>query len=116
MHHSLYMDVRIPKSITDAIRRCGINVLTAQADGSATAADEKLLQRAVDQSRLLFTQDDDFLVIAKQWQFDGKSFPGIIYGHQLRCGIGRTIEDLELICKCVDAKEIGSQVIYLPLP
>lgn len=115
MPHSLYMDVHVPKSITDGIQRCGIDVVSAQADGAATATDEELLQLAVKQSRLLFTQDNDFLEIASRWQSEEKPFPGIIYGHQLRCSIGRTIEDLELICTCMHAEELDSQVVHLPL-
>lgn len=115
MPHALYMDVHIPKAITDGIQRCGIDVISAQADGAAIITDEELLERAAIQSRLLFTQDNDFLEIGSRWQSEGKSFPGIIYGHQLRCSIGRTIEDLELICTCAHAEELASQVIHLPL-
>ncbi len=68
MPHSLYMDVHVARSITDGIGRCGIDVLSAQADGAATATDEELLLRATTQSRLLFTQDNDFLEIARRWQ------------------------------------------------
>jgi predicted nuclease of predicted toxin-antitoxin system len=96
MSHKLYMDVHVPKSITDAVIRKGIDVMTAQADDSATAFDEQLLRRATEQNRLLFTQDADFLEIAVRWQTQRFYFPGILYEHQLNCSIGRTIEDLEL--------------------
>lgn len=48
MSHKLYMDVHVPKSITDAVIRKGIDVMTAQADDSATASDEQLLRRATE--------------------------------------------------------------------
>ncbi len=115
MLHKLFMDVHVPKSITDAVIRKGIDVLTAQADGSATCSDEQLLQRATVLSRLLFTQDADFLEIAMRWQTQGLPFPGILYEHQLDCSIGRTVEDLELICKCAKLEELTSQITFLPL-
>jgi hypothetical protein len=55
------------------------------------------------------------LKIAAQWQAVGKDFPGVIYGHQLECSIGQTIEDLELISKCATQQELQSQVVFLPL-
>ncbi len=66
----------VPKSITDAVIRKGIDVMTAQADGSATVSDEQLLHRATEQNRLLFTQDADFLEIAARWQTQRFYFPG----------------------------------------
>jgi len=68
-----------------------------------------------DRECLLFTQDDDLLKISARWQTLGKYFPGVIYGHQLQCSIGQTIEDLELICTCATKQELQSQVIFLPL-
>ena len=115
MASSLLMDVHIPKSITDGVRRSGVDVVTAQDENAGLETDENLLRRAVELNRLLYSQDADFLEIATLWQADGKTFPGIIYGSQLGCSIGRTIEDLELICKCATPSELESRVIFLPL-
>lgn len=109
------MDVHVPKSITDGVRRRGIDAVTAQDQGAGSVTDEELLQRATDQARLLFSQDTDFFQIASRWQAISKWFPGVIYAPQLGCSIGRTIEDLELLCKCATAEELESQVIHLPL-
>jgi hypothetical protein len=115
MAHCLVMDVHVPKAITDGLRRTGIDVFTAQELGASTATDERLLELATELSCLLFSQDDDLLKIAAQWQAVGKDFPGVIYGHQLECSIGQTIEDLELISKCATQQELQSQVVFLPL-
>lgn len=115
MANRLIMDVHVPKAVTDGLRRTGVIVLTAQEIGASTASDEQLLQFAVDLNCLLFSQDNDLLKIASEWQIIGKDFPGIVYGHQLECSIGQTIEDLELISKCATHQELCSQVIYLPL-
>ena len=42
----LYMDVHIPLVITEGLRRCGLDVLTAQQDGADRLDDDLLLQRA----------------------------------------------------------------------
>lgn len=115
MPHRLYMDVRVPLVITEGLRRRGIDVLTSQEDGRDRTADELLLQRATDLGRILFSQDEDLLVIATDWQSSGRDFAGLIYAHQLGLGIGEIVEDLELYCICADLEEVRNRVIYLPL-
>ena len=52
---ALYMDVHVPAGITRALRRRGVDVLTAQEDGTARFLDPDLLDRAADQGRIVFT-------------------------------------------------------------
>jgi hypothetical protein len=111
----LYTDVHIPLAITEGLRRRSIDVLTSQEDGADRFDDERLLQRATDLGRLLFTQDEDLLAIAARWQADNRPFAGLIYAHQLGPGIGELIEDLELLCVCSEVDEVANQIRYLPL-
>jgi len=92
-----------------------VDVLTSQEDSTQQSEDEALLQRATELRRVLFTQDDDFLVIASRWQQQSRGFAGVVYGHQLGPGIGDVIEDLELLACCADDDEVRNRVIYLPL-
>ena len=110
-----YMDVHLAAAVTDALRRLGFDVITSQEDGTRRATDSALLSRATELSRILVTQDEDLLGIAAEWQGSGRAFPGIVYGHQLRTGIGQMVEDLELIATCMTGSEIANQVIHLPL-
>lgn len=112
---ALYMDVHVPRAITNGLRIRGIDVLTAQEDGYATADDERLLERATELERVLFSQDDDLLVQAKHRQTMGAPFAGVIYAHQLGITIGRCIEDLELVAKLAEPEDIASRVEFLPL-
>jgi hypothetical protein len=64
---------------------------------------------------VLFTQDDDLLAIASQWQQEGRKFAGVVYSHQLGPGIGDVIEDLELLAACAMENELRDRVIYVPL-
>lgn len=58
---SLYMDVHVPFAITAGLRLRGVDVLTAQDDGTTKFLDDKLLDRASAVGRTVFTRDADFL-------------------------------------------------------
>jgi predicted nuclease of predicted toxin-antitoxin system len=112
---SLYMDHHVPKAITTALRLRGVDVLTAYEDGADQLDDALLLQRAHELKRALFTQDDDLLEEAAKCHRASAPFSGVIYAHQLRVTIGICAQDLEIIAKSADEKDIQNQVIYLPL-
>ena len=112
----LYMDVHVRRPVTTGLRRRGVEVLTAQEDGTATLDDDELLDRALDLGRVLFTQDDDLLEEAAARQRTGRLFAGVIYAHQQNITVRQTIDDLELIAKACESKELENNVVYLPLP
>ena len=115
MSVALYMDVHVPRAITRALRVKGVDVLTAQEDGTAKLDDNLLLDRAGALERGLFSRDEDFFAEADGRQRRGEPFPGVIYGHQLRVGIGQCIADLELIAKACEFAELSGRVWHLPL-
>ena len=100
------MDVHVRRPVATALRRRGVDVLTAQEDGSDHFEDPELLDRALDLSRVLFTQDDDLLVEAARRQRIGKQFFGLIYGHQRNITARQTIDDLELLAKACAEDEL----------
>ena len=110
---SLYMDVHAHGAITRQLRVRGVDVLTVQEDHRRKADDEDLLDRARDLKRLIFTQDDDFLVLANSWQRLLRPFAGIAYGRRQH-SIGRYINDLELLAKATDLQEWENSIIFLP--
>jgi len=111
----LYMNHHVRSAITQGLRRRGVDVLTAYEDGAAEFDDERLLERAAELDRVVFTHDDDFLGIADRWQQAGRLFPGLVYAHQLSVTIGKAIGDLELIAKTSDSEELRNKVQFLPL-
>jgi hypothetical protein len=111
---AIYMDVHVPAAVTSGLRRRGIDVLTSQEDGTSRDSDEALLLRAIAAGRLLFTQDEDFLAIARKYRSEGVEFPGVIFGRQ-GLEIGKLIRDLEIYLKCAKAQELRSRLVYLPL-
>lgn len=67
----LYLDVHVKAAITAGLRRRGIDVVTAQDDGATRLEDVPLLDRAIAPGRVLFSQDDDLLAIARVRQTQG---------------------------------------------
>ena len=109
------MDVHEPRPITRGLRRRGIDVLTAQEDGTARWDDPELLDRAGERGRILFSQDEDLLIEPARRQREGVPFVGVIYGPQLVVSIGQFIDDLELLAKAGKPEDFVSRVQYLPL-
>jgi hypothetical protein len=109
------MDVHIHAAVTQQLRRRGVDVLTAQDDGSAALSDEDLLLRSTAVTRVLFTHDIRFKVLAEDWQRQGKRFGGLVWGHPMRLTIGQMVVDLEVIAKATEAADWENVVEQLPL-
>ncbi len=103
---AFYMDVHVQRAITTGLRLRDVDVLTAQEDEHHMADDARLLDRATELQRILFTQDDDLLAEAKRRQMAGIPFAGVIYGHQLRITIGSCIQDMELVQRMRNKQEL----------
>ncbi len=92
----------------------GVDVLTAQEDGTITLPDPKLLDRATELGRILYSQDDDLLIEAHYRLQKNIQFSGVIYSHQLSGPIGRCIEDLEIIAKSLTPEDIANRIEFIP--
>lgn len=111
----LFMDVHVPAGIVRALRRRGVDVLTAQDDGAAQLTDPALLDRAQRLGRVVFTRDADFLIEAVRRQRAGLVFATVIYAHQLDVSIGQCVMDLETVARASSVEESMGQIVYLPL-
>jgi len=110
-----YMDHNVPRAITVGLRLRKVDVITAYEDGTHEIDDSSLLDRVSKLKRVLFTCDDDLLVEASVRQKEGRFFHGVIYVHPLRVSIGACINDLEVIAKVSEAKDLINAIQYLPL-
>lgn len=115
MSLSFYLDHHVPMAIAAGLRQRQIDVLTAQDDGRADWDDDRLLERALELSRVVFTQDRDFLVLAADWQRQDREFAGMVYCHQLRVTIGGAVHDLALIATLISLDDMRNRVEFLPL-
>ena len=111
----LSMDVHLKVVITVGLRRRRIDVVTAQEDGGAHLEDVALVDHATTLQRVLFSQDDDLLAIARNRQATGVFFAGLIYGHQLAATVGKYVLDLEGVCQVLDREDMANRIEYLPL-
>jgi hypothetical protein len=110
----LYMDHHVPAPITAGLRQRGVDVVTAEEDGTTRLADDLLLDRATSMGRVHFSEDRDLLAIAHQRQQAGNEFAGVAYAHQLKISIGQAINDLELLAKALEPDDMRNRVEYLP--
>lgn len=108
-----YMDHHVYRATTNSLRARGIDVLTAFEDGTHKLDDDKLLDRALELERVLFTNDDDHLSGAKKRQENNDPFYGIIFIHRNKVDIGKCTEDLETILKGGDLEDFSSQIIFI---
>lgn len=115
MSLSFYLDHHVPVAIAVGLRQRQIDVLTADEDGRADWGDDRLLERAFQLGRVVFTQDRDFLVLAADWQRQHRDFAGMVYGHQLRVTIGGAVHDLALIATLISLDAMRNRVEFLPL-
>lgn len=111
----LYFDVHVRLAVANGLRLRGVDVLRAQEDGTTELADPRLLDRASELGRLLFTQDRDLLREETRRQRAGEHFSGIVYAHQLEVRIGDCVNNLEIIAKDSEPEEWIGRVEYLPL-
>ena len=112
---SLYMDVHIPRAVTEQLRRRGVDVLAVIEDGQRRSDDDSLLERASQLERVMFTQDVGFRLLAEAWQRQGRPFAGLLFARQRGTSIGQLVNDLELIAKASTPQDFVGFVQYLPL-
>ena len=113
MSVALYMDVHIHSGITAALRVREVDVLTAQQDQADRMEDDRLLDRATELGRVVFTNDTDFLAIAHHRQDAGVPHAGVIFAPQ-NAPIGRIITSLELCAEACEPSDFQDAVTYIP--
>jgi uncharacterized protein with PIN domain len=103
-----YTDEHVAKAVARGLRQRGVDVLTVSEANRLGAADEEHLAYAFTESRVVFTQDNDFLRLASS----GKAHAGIVYAPQ-HTPIGEIIQGLMLIYQVLEAEEMMGNVEYL---
>jgi uncharacterized protein with PIN domain len=103
-----YLDEHVSRAVAKGLRQRGVDVLTVPEAGMMGASDEEHLARALNDGRVVFTQDDDFLRLAA----GGLRHAGIVYTHQ-RTPLSEIIRGLMLIYQVLDAKEMRNHIEFL---
>ena len=100
-----YTDEHVSRAVIKALRKRGIDVLTAPEAGLLGATDEQHLEKAQNDGRAIFTQDDDFLRLHTA----GIAHVGIAYAPQ-GTTIGHLIDGLILIHQVLDSDDMKNHV------
>ncbi|MEB3283219.1 MAG: DUF5615 family PIN-like protein [Lyngbya sp.] len=104
-----HLDENVSNAIVDALRRRNIDVTTTSEVGLIGASDFEQIQFAFSQDRVIFTLDDDFLVLHQQ----GIEHAGIIYCNQNRRSIGEMIRGLILIWEVLNPEEMQNHIEFI---
>lgn len=102
-----HLDEHVGNAVAAGLRRLGIDVTTTHEAGLRGANDPEQLANA--EARVIFTEDDDFLVLANL----GVEHPGIVYCKQNTRSIGEIIAGLELIWEVCEADEMRNRVEFI---
>ena len=113
---AFYFDENANGAIVEGLRGRGIDILTVLEDGHEGASDPVVMDRATALKRVLFSYDEDMLIIAKQRQQAGVPFSGLIRARQQRTPVGVIVEELEIIAHCATLEEYYNRVEYIQAP
>lgn len=102
------MDEHVAKAVTKGLRQRGVDVTVPKDVDLLGASDEKHLEYAQAEGRVLFTQDDDFLRLVSQ----GISHFGIVYVPQ-HTALRKIIAGLMLIHQVLETEDMQNHIEYL---
>jgi predicted nuclease of predicted toxin-antitoxin system len=104
-----HLDEHVARAVADGLRRLGIDVTTTPDANLLGAADADQIAYALAQGRVIFTEDDDFLVLAAA----GTLHADVAYCHQNTRSIGHIIRALELIWQLYEPAEMKNRVEFI---
>lgn len=102
-----HTDEHVSRAIVRALRRRGVDVQTTPEAGMLSAADEEHLAAASERGRVIFTQDEDYLILATKTMHGG-----IVYAPQEK-PIREIIAGLMLTYEVLEAEDMRNHVEYL---
>jgi predicted nuclease of predicted toxin-antitoxin system len=104
-----HLDENVSNAIAEGLRRRGIDVTTTPEIGLIAASDVEQVAFALSQNRVIFTHDDDFVVLHQS----GVTHSGITYCSQNRRSIGEILTSLILIWEVLEPEDIKNQLEFL---
>ena len=104
-----HLDENVSNAVAEGLRRRGIDVTTTPEQNLISASDEEQITFALEQHRVIFTQDDDFLKLHQA----NVSHAGITYCHQGSRSIGEIVRTLALIWEWVEPQDMMGKVEFL---
>ncbi len=108
MQPKFYSDENVPLAVSRAIKKRGIDILTAKDTGMLHQEDKAQLSFAISEKRAVITHDSDFLnLIAKETHY------GLLFFTK-QVEIGQAIEEIERIYLAYTAEDLKGIILFLP--
>ena len=104
-----HLDEHVAHGVAVGLRRLGVDVTTSTDAHLLGAADADQIAYGLAQGRVIFTEDDDFLVLAA----GGVAHTGLAYGRQNTRTIGQVVRGLQLIWQVYEPDEMLNHVEFL---
>lgn len=108
-----FADVHVVHAIVQALRRRGMDVATAQQRGLQEADDSDLLAAALDEERVMLTNDTDFLALAARCSANDETFAPIYFWPQQGRSVGEMVRRILREASLEDYPSACSQVHFL---
>lgn len=111
MRPKFYADENVPLAISKALKRIGIDVLTARDAQLLGYSDREQLSFAVKENRAIITHDSDFLALIRN---EKTHYQGVLFFTR-QVKIGEGIEEIERIYLTYSAEELQGLILFLPI-
>jgi predicted nuclease of predicted toxin-antitoxin system len=104
-----HLDEYVSHAVADSLRQRAIDVTTTTDANLLGAEDAGQIAYGLAHGRVIFTEDDDLLVLAAA----GTEHAGLAYCHQNTRSIGQIIRALELLWEVYEPEEMHNRVEFL---
>jgi predicted nuclease of predicted toxin-antitoxin system len=103
-----YLDESLNVAVANALKRRGIEAVSAKESGNLGLADSEQLAYAIENNYVIVTHDADFLAIALDL-----NHKGIVYTHLQKYRLGDLIRRLQLLWDIAEPEDMTNRVEYL---
>jgi hypothetical protein len=101
-------------ALVEALRKRGVDVLTALEAGTTSQADQQQLEYATTQGRTLYSFNvADFCHIHAEWLLHRRSHSGVILSHQAQFSVGEQMRRLVRLVGTIPADEMHNRLEFL---
>ena len=108
-----YADEHVVFPVIQALRQRGMDVVTVQDLGREGADDPQLFDEALQQERVMLTNDQHFLALAAERARRGESFAPVFFWPQQRRGIGEVVRRIIREASQTDYPSVCNRVFFL---
>lgn len=104
-----HLDEHVDHAVADGLALRGVAVTTCTDAGLIGASDEELLDYAWRESRVIFSNDDDFLILAAS----GRTHAGVVYCAVGARSIGYLIDALSFLSDELEQDEMINRIEFV---